>query len=106
MVSYVSQKGNQTNVLPGTQVTIEFVGSQVSGNAGCNDYSASFNLDGDRISFYNAGITKKFCTTPDGIMAQETEYLGALQSVTTYRIVDDRLQMFDIKGQTVVIYTH
>jgi heat shock protein HslJ len=106
MVSFVSSKGNQTNILPGTQVMVEFIDSQVRGNAGCNDYFADFALDGEQISFSNAGITEKFCNSPDGVMVQEIEYLRALQSAVRYRIADGRLHMINAKGQTVVIFTH
>ena len=40
------------------------------------------------------------------IMIQETEFLAALQNVISYKVVDDRLQMLNEEGQTLLIFTH
>ncbi len=105
LVSFIDRKGNQKSVLPDTNVTVEFESEQVRGNAGCNQYFASYQVDGERLSFSSAGMTEMFCTAPDGIMEQEVEYLSTLGRVVTYSVVDGRLQMFDDLGQTVLTYT-
>jgi heat shock protein HslJ len=104
LVTFIDSKGNLVSVLPETRLTIEFNGEQASGSAGCNHYFASYQVQGERLSFSNAGMTEMFCPSPDGIMEQEMEYLAALQRVDHYRVVEDRLQMFDAQGQTVLTY--
>ncbi len=104
LVAFSDRKGNQVSVISESRLTIEFDGEQVGGSAGCNRYFASYQVDGERLSFSNAGVTEMFCTSPEGIMEQEMEYLAALQSAKTFRIVDGRLHLFDDQGRTVLTY--
>ena len=87
-----------TAPLPDTSVTAEFdEEGRVSGNAGCNNYSTSYTVDGDQISFGEVvGSTMMMC--PDPVMAQEALYLEALDNTTTYEIVDDELNLMDANG--------
>ena len=104
LVSYVDQKGNLMSILPDTQILIMFDGEQVSGSSGCNSYFAEYDIKDDFLVFRNAGLTERYCTTPSGIMEQESSYLSSLQSVNTFRIVGDQLQMIDFQGNTVLTY--
>jgi heat shock protein HslJ len=45
------------------------------------------------------------CAEPEGIMQQESEYLTALQSATSYRIEGDRLYMQNAEGSRAVEYS-
>jgi heat shock protein HslJ len=87
-----------TSVIIDTEITAEFVDGTVSGLSGCNNYSGSYELDGDKISVGPLAVTEKFCAEPEGIMEQETEYLAALQAATTYRIDGERMEMRDDDG--------
>ena len=104
LISYSDRKGNQASLVPTSEITIEFLDGQVSGSAGCNSYFAAYQLDGERLSFQEAGITERFCTSPEGVMEQEAEYLAALQRAVSYRIADGRLQLLDEQGRTVLLY--
>lgn len=104
LVAFIDRKGNQKSVISEARLTIEFDGEQVSGSAGCNHYFASYLVDGERLTFNNAGVTEMYCAYPEGIMEQEAGYLAALQIVDTYRIADGRLQMIDDQGRTVLTY--
>ena len=103
--SYVDRKGNLAKVMPGSTITIEFDDFQLNGSTGCNEYFADFRLEGERLFYNSISITEVFCTTPDGVMMQETEYLEALQKVVSYKVMDDRLQMINEEGQTLLIFT-
>jgi len=105
LVSNTDLKGNRISVLPGTEITIEFVDGQVKGSAGCNSFFAVYVLDGDLISFSSAGITEMFCMSPQGIMEQEMNYLSALQDTVSYVITDGRLQLINAKGSTLLVFT-
>jgi heat shock protein HslJ len=87
-----------TSVIIDTEITAEFVDGTVSGLSGCNNYSGSYELDGDKISVGPLAVTEKFCAEPEGIVEQETEYLAALQAATTYRIDGERMEMRDDDG--------
>jgi hypothetical protein len=90
--------------LLGTEITAEFIDGTVSGSAGCNSYSASYELDGNHISLGPAATTRMFCGEPEGVMDQENQYLAALQSAATYEINADVLEMFDGEGTRMVTY--
>jgi len=66
-------------------VNIEFIDNQVSGFGGCNNYNASFELGEDNpfaMTISPIASTKKACPDPAG--SQETTYLTALESVTSW----------------------
>ena len=104
MLSYNNGKDALVSALLGTEITAEFMDGTVSGSAGCNNYSAAYELDGDRISVGPAATTRMFCGEPEGIMEQENQYLEALQSTATYEINADVLEMFDGDGTRMVTY--
>lgn len=78
-------------VQPGTTVTAVFAPDGVAGNAGCNQYSGPFTYDNTNITFSPLVTTKVACDQP--IMDQETAYLTALQSATSYAINNGQLQI-------------
>lgn len=87
--------------LPGTEITAKVtinadgVTGTLNGNTGCNDYSAEISgeLTGGPIETSN-----QQCDTPDGIMAQETTYLMALQTAVDFGIVGNQLQVLTACG--------
>ena len=104
LISYIDRKGNQFKVLSDTDISILFNLGQISGSAGCNQYSATYQLDGQDLALQDAGVTERFCMAPEGIMDQEYAYLNALGSVASYRLADGRLQLLDSQGQTLLIF--
>jgi heat shock protein HslJ len=64
-----------------TTLTATFTGDQVSGSAGCNDYSGPYTLDGDKVAIGPLVTTRKACEQPS--MDQETQFLTALQTPST-----------------------
>jgi heat shock protein HslJ len=44
------------------------------------------------------------CAEPEGIMAQEQEFLQALSAVTQYKLTAERLELRDGKGSLQVIF--
>jgi len=73
-------------VITGTALRLQFLdGGQVAGSGGCNSFSGSWRLDGQRLSIGPLAATRKACAQPDGVMAQEAAFLRALESATTAR---------------------
>ncbi len=70
-------------------ITIEFAGEQVSGSAGCNQYSGGYTAEGSELSFGALATTRMAC--PEPIMAQEAAYLAALEGSASYALEDGRL---------------
>lgn len=93
------------SVLEGTEITAYFDDDGlVSGSAGCNNYSGSYQVDGENISIELGPLTMMFCDQPEGTMDQETAYLQALESVVSYRILGDEMVMLNEAGQEVLNY--
>ncbi len=77
---------NKNRPLEGTQPTIHFEDGQVSGNASCNSYGGSYEVQGDKIGFSALFMTEMYCMDPEGVMDQETLYLEMLGKAVTYEI--------------------
>ncbi len=78
-------------VVPGTTVTAVFTTDGVAGNAGCNQYSGTFQYNNNILVFSPLITTKVACDQP--IMDQETAYLTGLQTATGYQIINGQLQV-------------
>ena len=82
-----------TDVIVGTDVTIEFREEGISGSAGCNTYSAPVNIDGTGITVGAATVTRAWCDDPAGLMDQERLYLDILGRVKDFRVFGDQLAL-------------
>lgn len=93
------------SIAAGSQVTAVFgAGGKLTGSAGCNNYSATYTVDGDKLAITAPAATKKMCPDP-AVMEQENAYLKALSQVATFRIDGDRLDLRSVDGARQVSYT-
>ncbi|MBC7810036.1 MAG: META domain-containing protein [Burkholderiales bacterium] len=76
-------------------VTLSFNQEGAGGNAGCNSYSGTFEYSGSTLTFGQIISTLMACVD-NNIMQQEINYLAALQGVTRYQIINNRLDLFYI----------
>lgn len=104
MNSYNNGRGGVQTAAIGTEATAMFADGQVSGNASCNQYFGSYELDGNNIAIGALGSTQMFCTEPEEIMDQEAAFLAALQNAATYEIVGDQLDLYDAEGARQAIF--
>ena len=103
VVAYNNGKGGVTSVLAGTSLTALFLSDgNLSGSAGCNNYTASFQTDGQAITIGPAATTRKMCAEPAGVMEQEAQFLAALGAAKRYEIQMDRMIFFDEQGSRLV----
>ena len=99
VVSYNNGKGGVTSILAGTSMNAIFLADgSLSGSAGCNNYTATYQANGDQITIGPAAATRMFCAEPEGVMDQEAQYLAALERASRYEIQMDRLTLFDDQG--------
>ena len=85
------------STLAGTDLTANFgADGTLSGNGGCNEYSAAYQIEGDKISIGPAVSTKKACE--QAVMDQETQYLAALATAATYRIDGSKMELRTADG--------
>ncbi len=97
--------GNEAVVglLEGTEITALFDSNEgLSGNAGCNEYFASYLATDGAILIGRVGATFRFCPEPNGVMDQEAAYLDALRTATTYTIEGNTLEMRDANDAIAV----
>jgi heat shock protein HslJ len=85
-------------------VFIQFKKSDSSyhGNAGCNNFSGKYTLDGTKLSLGPAAMTRMMCAPEN--MKVEDQLSKAIQSVDQYLITGDHLQLK--KGDLVVAEFH
>lgn len=99
VIGYNNGQEAVVSVIIDTEMTATFgVDGQVTGSAGCNNYFAGYEVDGESISIGMPGATMMMCVEPEGIMEQEQQYLAALQTAATYRIDLDRLELRTADG--------
>ena len=82
--------------------TARFEEGKISGNAGCNNFSASYTISGENLTIGPAMTTRKLCAEPADIMEQEQQYLQALQKSHTYKLGRDHLELRNEKGSLLV----
>ena len=81
------------------QPSIHFKEGKISGNAGCNNYSASCELAGNSISVGLAMATKMYCTN----MNIEKAFFDCLQRAKTFTQQGDELFIFDEDGKELMM---
>ncbi|MFN8620844.1 MAG: META domain-containing protein [Chloroflexota bacterium] len=87
---------------PERSPTLTLQGGSLSGQAPCNQYNASYTLEGSTLSVGPIMSTKMAC--PD--LDLETAYLAALQSATGWSIdASGDLVLTDASGAEVLRYT-
>lgn len=84
--------------------TARFKDGKVSGHAGCNSFRATYEISGKQINIGPVMTTRKHCSEPTGIMAQEQQYLQALARAHVYNLKPDRLELRDENGSLQVSY--
>ncbi len=106
VISYNNGREAVVGLLLGTEISANFgFDGQVSGHAGCNQYSAGYSVEGNTVAIGPAATTFMFCEEPPGVMDQESAYLAALQSAATYRIEGELLEMRTAADQIAVMMT-
>jgi heat shock protein HslJ len=93
MLNYNNGREAVVGALTGTEVTAIFgADGNLTGTAGCNNYRAGYQVDGNNVTIGPAATTRMLCSEPEGIMEQETAYLRAIENAATYNI--DRQQLW------------
>lgn len=106
VMNFNNGKGAVIGIIAGTTITLEFdTTGRVTGNAGCNTYSAGYQAGGNTLSVDRPSATSIHCETPEGVMQQEQQYLDALYSAATFQISGDQLQIRSWADALAVVAT-
>lgn len=95
LVENLAETAWQLESLDGTAVsgtvTLEFTDeARVAGSGGCNQFSGSYTVDDQAISFGELVTTERACTET-GLMEQEALFYAALSAATGFEQADDQL---------------
>jgi heat shock protein HslJ len=91
------------SVVSGTQITVVFAADEtVSGSGGCNRFSGTYTLAGDRLSFSSLATTKMACA--GYVMTQEQVFLDAMGEVASYTIDGAQLSVLDGSGAMLLSF--
>ena len=70
--------------LIGAPPSLVFEGEELSGNASCNSYWGSYQVEGDTLSPGPVARTEMYCQEPEGVMDQENRYLEILAAAESH----------------------
>jgi heat shock protein HslJ len=76
---------------------------QITGSGGCNNYTATYTVDGSTITIEAPASTRMAC--PENVNQQESEYFYLLEGTGSYEIRGEKLTIKDSSGQTTIEYT-
>lgn len=79
-------------------LTLHSEENRMSGFTGCNRMFGAYELDGERLSFGQIGVTKMAC--PD-TMELERKFLDAVQATGSFYLTGPELELFDAEGRNV-----
>ena len=80
------------------QPTLIFKEGEISGNAGCNNYGATYALNGNEITFVLGMVTKMYCTN----MPIEKAYFDCLTKAETYKLSRDEITFYDANNEELM----
>ena len=103
LTDYISPDGQSYTVPAAVTPQLSFAGGQLTGNAGCNTFNATYTVTGDAIEIGPIASTKMACAEP--MATVEAAYLAALDSVNKVAILQDgKLQLWDDGGKTTLAF--
>lgn len=89
-------------LVPGSYVDAAFTGGRMAGTGGVNSYTAEFTAKGGAITVGEVAST--LMAGPQPLMDQEQAYFDALASVESYTADEQKLEMFDAQGSSVLLF--
>jgi heat shock protein HslJ len=102
--SLLNIEGETVCALPSTEVTALFKNGRVSGNAGCNNYGAAYETNGDYLTIGPIMRTLMMCVD-GGVSRQEGDYLRNLNDSASYNISGNLLRIMNSNGTVILTYS-
>lgn len=102
---YNNGKQALVSVVIGSKLTADFsIDGKLGGSAGCNNYTATYEVSGKNLKIGKAASTRKWCSDPDGVMEQEMQFLKALETAAAYRLDGNQLKLRSDDGALLVTF--
>jgi heat shock protein HslJ len=91
-------------LVPGSSITAQFTADgKVGGSSGCNQYSGTYKISGDKIQIASPLASTMMACEPE-LMDQESAYLKALDEVQTFKVTNGTLALMDAENKSVLVY--
>jgi heat shock protein HslJ len=92
---------NGASPVEGSTITLVFDGDgRASGLAGCREYTATYEAEGDRIHFLSQSMSgDEDCLADEALYWQEGAYTDALTWATSFRFGEGRLEIETARGE-------
>ena len=81
--------GTGANGQPAT-LRLDDVGQRASGYAGCNQFSGTYTMSGNSLTFGPLAMTRMACATGDAL---ERSYAMALEQTTAFKVTSKGLEL-------------
>jgi heat shock protein HslJ len=101
---YDDTKGIWSSVISGSTITATFGNDEkVRGSGGCNAYSTDFHLgNAPKIWIRRPVVQDIECSTPTGVMHQESAYFTDLSRGQNYTLMNGQLLIFDSENRRIL----
>jgi heat shock protein HslJ len=83
------------------EITLNFEENNINGMV-CNNYFGNYTLSGKDIRVTSLGSTEMFCTSPEGLMEQESDFLVMLGNIRNVEIDGGNLRLTGENGETMI----
>ncbi len=105
LISFNNSEGGMESNQASEKITLSFgEDGKVSGNAGCNNFSGSYTVEGDALSIGPLATTRKMCAQPQGVMQTEQAFLKDLGDAATFSIMGKTLTIYGKDGGKLLIF--
>jgi len=84
------------------EVHLQFQDGRVSGSDGCNQFTGTYQLNGERIMFGQMAGTLMACLNPSGT---EDAFRKMLKNASRLTVAGDRLELLDAAGTRLAAFT-
>lgn len=102
--NWICQSILERDVRGDVELTVTFLADgTVKGHAGCNDFSGTYDLDGEKLTFGPFAVTKKACSP--ATMEQEFTYLSYMARVTQLKVDGSDLELFVDNNPTPMAFS-
>lgn len=90
--------------LPEVTVSLAFDDGVSSGSDGCNSYSTTYQISGEKLSV-DKNIISTMMACVDPIMQQASAFSAVLLQTAAYQVDNGQLSLLDENGQVLAVFT-
>ena len=96
---------NGKGLIEGSYISLYFHNGSVEGSAGCNTYGVDYSTEEPNIlKIPMPGMTEEACSSPEGVLEQEQEYVNTLSSAAFYSISDNKLEIYGPGNKKLLVF--